>query len=41
MQAKLTKNGLRAGSIPVIDVRGHVFVGFSAPQIEGALGQPL
>jgi len=41
MQAKLAKNGLRAGSIPVIDVRGHVFVGFSAQQIDGALGQPL
>jgi glutaredoxin len=41
MQAKLAKNGLHAGSIPVIDVRGHVMVGFSAAQIDGALGQPL
>ncbi len=41
MQTKLAKNGLHAGSIPVIDVRGHVMVGFSAAQIEGALGQPL
>lgn len=41
MQAKLAKSGLRAGSIPVIDVRGHVMVGFNAAQIEGALGQTL
>jgi glutaredoxin len=41
MQAKLEKNGLRAGSIPVIDVRGHVMVGFNAAQIDGALGQTL
>jgi glutaredoxin len=41
MQAKLAKNGLRSGSIPVIDVRGKVMVGFSAPAIENALGQAL
>jgi glutaredoxin len=41
MQAKLAKNGLHAGSIPVIDVRGRVMVGFNAAQIDGALGQPL
>jgi glutaredoxin len=41
MQAKLAKNGLRAGSIPVIDVRGHVMVGFNPQQVDGALGQPL
>jgi glutaredoxin len=41
MQAKLAKNGLRAGSIPVIDVRGHVMVGFSAAQVDGALGETL
>ncbi len=41
MQQKLAKNGLRAGSIPVIDVRGKVMVGFSAPEIESALGQAL
>jgi glutaredoxin len=38
MQQKLAKNGLRAGSIPVIDVRGRVMVGFNAAEIEGALG---
>ncbi|HEY1694128.1 MAG TPA: glutaredoxin domain-containing protein [Polyangiaceae bacterium] len=41
MQAKLARNGLRSGSIPVIDVRGKVMVGFSAPAIENALGQAL
>jgi glutaredoxin len=41
MQAKLAKNGLRAGSIPVIDVRGHVMVGFNPVEIDGALGKAL
>ena len=41
MQAKLTRNGLRAGSIPVIDVRGKVMVGFNAGEIDAALGAPL
>jgi glutaredoxin len=41
MQAKLAKSGLRAGSIPVIDVRGRVMVGFNPAQIDGALGQAL
>ncbi len=41
MQAKLAKNGLHAGSIPVIDVRGKVMVGFNASEIDGALGAAL
>ena len=41
MQEKLAKNGLRAGSIPVIDVRGKVMVGFNAREVEGALGAAL
>jgi glutaredoxin len=41
MQAKLARNGLRAGSIPVIDVRGKVMVGFNAGEIDAALGAPL
>ena len=41
MQQKLAQNGLRAGSIPVIDVRGHVMVGFSAQEVDSALGQAL
>ena len=41
MQDKLAKNGLRSGSIPVIDVRGRVMVGFNPQEIDGALGQTL
>jgi glutaredoxin len=41
MQMKLARAGLRGGSIPVIDVGGKVMVGFSASEIEGALGQAL
>ncbi len=41
MQAKLAKAGLRAGSIPVIDVRGKVMVGFNAAEIDSALGAAL
>jgi glutaredoxin len=41
MQQKLAKNGLRGGSIPIIDVRGKVMVGFSAEAIDSALGQAL
>jgi glutaredoxin len=41
MQAKLAKAGLRSGSIPVIDVRGKILVGFDPGSVERALGQPL
>ena len=41
MQQKLAKNGLHAGSIPVIDVRGKVMVGFNPQEVDSALGQPL
>jgi len=41
MQQKLAKNGLRAGSIPVIDVRGKVMVGFNPGEVEAALGEAL
>jgi glutaredoxin len=41
MQAKLAKNGLHGGSIPVIDVRGKVMIGFNPAEIDAALGQPL
>jgi glutaredoxin len=41
MQAKLARNNLRAGSIPVIDVRGRVMVGFNAAEIDAALGLAL
>ena len=41
MQEKLTKSGMRAGSIPVIDVRGKLMVGFNAAEIDAALGEAL
>lgn len=41
MQSKLAKSGLRAGSIPVIDVRGKVMVGFNPAEIDAALGATL
>jgi glutaredoxin len=41
MQQKLASNGLRGGSIPVIDVKGKVMVGFDPGQIDAALGQAL
>jgi glutaredoxin len=41
MQQKLARNGLRSGSIPVIDVRGKVMVGFNPQEVESALGQAL
>jgi glutaredoxin len=41
MQDKLAKNGLHGGSIPVIDVRGKVMVGFNPHEIDGALGAAL
>jgi len=41
MHAKLEKAGRRGGSIPVIDVRGKIIVGFDASAVENALGQAL
>lgn len=38
MQSKLRSAGMRSGSIPVIDVRGHVMVGFNPNSIDDALG---
>jgi len=38
MQAKLRSAGMRTGSIPVIDVRGKVMVGFNPGSIDEALG---
>ncbi len=38
MQAKLTKVGKSSGSIPVLDVRGRILIGFDARSIEDALG---
>lgn len=41
MQQKLARNGLHTGSIPVLDVRGKVIVGFSPGQVDAALGAAL
>jgi glutaredoxin len=41
MQQKLAQNGLRSGSIPVIDVRGRVMVGFNPHEVDSALGAAL
>jgi glutaredoxin len=41
MQQKLSENGLRSGSIPVIDVRGKVMVGFNPHEVDSALGAAL
>jgi glutaredoxin len=41
MQAKLAKAGARGGSIPVLDVRGRILIGFDARAVDEALGQPL
>jgi glutaredoxin len=41
MQQKLARSGLHEGSIPVIDVRGKVMIGFNPAEIDAALGQPL
>lgn len=38
MQAKLRAAGIRTGSIPVIDVRGKVMVGFNPNSVDEALG---
>ncbi|MBX3188163.1 MAG: NrdH-redoxin [Labilithrix sp.] len=37
MQAKLVKAGRRGGSIPVLDVRGTILVGFDAAAVDRAL----
>lgn len=41
MRAKLTKAGMRGGSIPVLDVRGRILVGFDARAVDQALGTAL
>lgn len=38
MRAKLAKAGVRGGSIPVLDVRGRILVGFDARAVDSALG---
>ncbi len=38
MQSKLKAAGIRTGSIPIIDVRGKVMVGFNPNSVDEALG---
>jgi len=40
MQAKLAKAGKRGGSIPVLDVKGRILVGFDVPSLDAALATP-
>jgi glutaredoxin len=41
MQQKLAKIGQRAGSIPVLDVKGKVMVGFNPRSVDEALGRAI
>jgi glutaredoxin len=41
MQAKLSKAGKAGGSIPVLDVRGRLLVGFDPGAVDRALARPL
>ncbi len=41
MKAKLRRFGLPNGSIPVIDVRGKVMVGFDPTEVDEALGKAM
>ena len=41
MQAKLAQAGMHGGSIPVLDVRGHILIGFDARAVDQALGAAL
>jgi glutaredoxin len=41
MQAKLAKAGIRSSSIPILDVRGKILVGFRRDLLDQALGAPL
>ena len=41
MNGKLRRAGLTGGSIPVLDVRGRILVGFEPHAVEEALGSPI
>jgi hypothetical protein len=41
MNGKLRRAGQRSGSIPVLDVRGRILVGFEPHAVEEALGTPM
>jgi glutaredoxin len=41
MQSKLAKAGRQGGSIPVLDVRGRILIGFDQRAVDQALGRAL
>jgi glutaredoxin len=41
MNQKLQRSGLRAGSIPVLDVKGKIMVGFNPRSVDEALGRAI
>jgi glutaredoxin len=41
MQSKLARAGIKTGSIPILDVRGKILVGFSKPALDQALGAAM
>jgi glutaredoxin len=41
MQSKLARAGIKTGSIPILDVRGKILVGFSKDSLDKALGAPI
>ena len=41
MQRKLNQAGLRGGSIPVLDVRGRILIGFDQRAVDQALATAL
>ena len=41
MNGKLRRAGLSGGSIPVLDVRGRIMVGFEPHAVDEALGSPI
>ena len=41
MHSKLSRAGLRGGSIPVLDVGGRILVGFNPQAVSSALARPL
>ncbi len=41
MQSKLAHAGMHGGSIPVLDVRGKIMIGFNPQEVDSALGAAL
>ncbi len=41
MRSKLARAGIKTGSIPILDVRGKILVGFSEQALDQALGAPM